>query len=239
MANKSDNTWKKTSDKSKTTLKAPPCIPLPEKLGLSPNEIKRQHIPQVSQKPTFTLSVQDSDKNRVNFLQKMTLQKEIEEKKRKVCKKLKQERQDKHKLKQMKRNSTKKPPVSIKTVKENELSTLHTPCNNIVANENECTDTHVVSLSVDDEFDTRTKLSTFNYASTSSQLACHNLLTNQKDGECEQKDGEYEPSVSENTESMESIMEESIEDKIIDNPEYLEVTGKFFMFLIFTLYLYL
>ncbi|XP_028044716.2 uncharacterized protein LOC114253877 [Monomorium pharaonis] len=144
---KKDNTWIKTSNNSKLALKAP-CIPLPEELGLSPNKIKSQYISQLAQKPTFSLSVQDSDENCVNFLPKITLQKEKEKQKKEAFKKLNKKRQDKAKLKDQKYNS---------------IKTSFSP----IENKGKCIDTHLVSSSASDEIDTRTKLSTFDCASTS------------------------------------------------------------------------
>lgn len=59
-------TLKKSVHKSK--IKAPPSVPLLPQLDLSPNKIARQHIPQVSKQPTFSLSVtEDSSRGRATL----------------------------------------------------------------------------------------------------------------------------------------------------------------------------
>jgi len=66
---------------------------LPEKPQVSPDKITRQHIPQLSKQPTFLLSVKDSNKDRANFLKKITSQKD-DEKKREIFKKIKEKKQE-------------------------------------------------------------------------------------------------------------------------------------------------
>jgi len=135
MIKKSDycNTLKKTSNKSKTAIKAPPPVPLPEKPQMSPDNITRQHTPQLSKQPTFLPSVKDSNKDRANFLKKITSQKD-EEKKREIFMKIKQKKQDKQKFKGEKHNSEKKSfsSISTRTVEQDELSSLFTPSKNFV-----------------------------------------------------------------------------------------------------------
>lgn len=202
------DSWKKISNKSKTAIKAPPRVPLLllEELKLSPDKITRQHIPQLIKQPTFSLSVaKDSGKNHTNSLQKIILQQEDKENKREIHKQVKQERQDKHKFKEKKYNLEKEsssPILSTRTVKQVDLSSLHTVPENLFTDKRKCID-KMVSPPVSDETYIPIKLSEFSSASTSSQSACH-YVSNDNDNVINEEHEEcsYVQSVLENTQSI-------------------------------------
>lgn len=85
------------------SLPAPPVLPVvPERFALSPSKITRQHIPQLSKQPTFSLSVvKDSGDNCANFAYKKTLQSNKENKEQ-------QQKQDKEKFKKAKKHNSEK-----------------------------------------------------------------------------------------------------------------------------------
>lgn len=80
------NTQKKTSKKCKTSIKAPPSVPLPEKRRLSPETITRQHIPQLSTSTFFFTFCQRFRQRPYKFFAKNFTERT---RKRKFCKKRK------------------------------------------------------------------------------------------------------------------------------------------------------
>lgn len=209
------NTQKKTSKKCKTSIKAPPSVPLPEKRRLSPETITRQHIPQLSKQPSFLLSVaKDSGKDRTNFLQK-TLQKG----------------QEKENFAKKGNNSRKESSSSISTraIEQDEISNCFTPSENLVTNKGEqilSTDTQVVS-SVSNEMYTPTNLSTL-----SRQVSISSCISSQSTGHSSShEEYSYIPSVLKNIQSTSTVNKLVSKDKEV----HLEVTGKLHIFCIFAL----
>ena len=104
------NTLKKTLDKSTTSMKNLPSPPVPpvfsERFIISFNKITRQHIPQCSKQPSFSISIaKDSDKNRANLVEKITSQnnQENKENKRQLFIKLKPVEQNKQQVEKQKK----------------------------------------------------------------------------------------------------------------------------------------